>query len=163
MALYYCVIAGPARCFLFSFQLSCLAKMLYRTPLSLRILILIGERNIRGDSKMYALLLLLLQSCSGESTYRTVYTYPYSVMHRRLTAAGTEVEPHYVHQLNITSTVLIARAVCTWPISTNSGSMEAGECGRTRGTCFITCRLEVVAVGGLLWLSWCVFGGADFL
>ena len=28
--------------------------------------------------------------------------------------------------------------------------MEAGECGRTRGTCFITCRLEVVAVAGLL-------------
>ena len=40
--------------------------------------------------------------------------------------------------------------------------MEAGECGRTRGTCFIACRLEVVAVAGLLWLSWCVFGGADF-
>ena len=40
--------------------------------------------------------------------------------------------------------------------------MEAGECGRTRGTCFITCRLEVVAVAGLLWLSWYAFGGADF-
>ena len=51
---------------------------------------------------------------------------------------------------------------CTRAISTNSGSMETGKCGRTRGTCFITCRLEVVAVAGLLWLSWCVFGGADF-
>ena len=41
--------------------------------------------------------------------------------------------------------------------------MEADECVRTSGTCFITCSLEVVAVAGLLWLSWCVFGGADIL
>ena len=40
--------------------------------------------------------------------------------------------------------------------------MEAGECGRTHGTYFITCRLEVVTVAGLLWLLWCVFGGAEF-
>ena len=52
---------------------------------------------------------------------------------------------------------------CTRPISTNSVSMEVGGRGRTRGTCFITCRLEVVAVAGLLCLSWCVFGGSDFL
>ena len=50
---------------------------------------------------------------------------------------------------------------CTRPISTNPASMEADEYGLTRGTCFITCRLEAVVVGGLLWLSWCVFGGAD--
>ena len=43
---------------------------------------------------------------------------------------------------------------CTRPISTNPESMEAGECGRTRGTCLITCRPEVVAVAGLLWFSW---------
>ena len=40
--------------------------------------------------------------------------------------------------------------------------MEAGEFGLTRGMCFITCRLEVVVVAGLLRLSWCVSGGADF-
>ena len=40
--------------------------------------------------------------------------------------------------------------------------MEAGECGLTRGTCLITCRLEVVVVAGLLRLLWCVFVGADF-
>ena len=51
---------------------------------------------------------------------------------------------------------------CTRPISTNPGSKEAGECGRTLGTCFITCRLEAVVVAGRLWLSWCAFGGADF-
>ena len=62
----------------------------------------------------------------------------------------------------VTFVVFTDRESCTRPISTNSGSMEAGESGQTRGTCFITCRLEVVAVAGLLWLSWCVFGGADF-
>ena len=51
---------------------------------------------------------------------------------------------------------------CTRPIFTNPGSMEAGECGLTRGTCFAARRLELVAVAGLLWMSWCVLGGADF-
>ena len=51
---------------------------------------------------------------------------------------------------------------CTRPFSTNPESMESGEYGLTRGTCFIACRLEVVAVAGLLWLSWCALGGADF-
>ena len=51
---------------------------------------------------------------------------------------------------------------CTRPISTNPGSMEAGECGLTRGTRFAARRLELVAVAGRLWISWCVLGGADF-
>ena len=51
---------------------------------------------------------------------------------------------------------------CTRPISTNPGSMEAGEYGLTRGTCFLACRLELDAVAGLLWISWCVSGGANF-
>ena len=51
---------------------------------------------------------------------------------------------------------------CTRPISTNPGSMEAGEYGLTRGTCFVTRCLEVVAVAGLLWISWCVLGAAGF-
>ena len=40
--------------------------------------------------------------------------------------------------------------------------MEAGEYGLTRGTCLVARRLEVVAVAGLLWISWCLLGGADF-
>ena len=40
--------------------------------------------------------------------------------------------------------------------------MEAGEYGLTRGTCLVARRLEVVAVPELLWISWCVLGGADF-
>ena len=52
---------------------------------------------------------------------------------------------------------------CTRPISTNNrGSMEAGEYGLTDGTCFVARRLEFVAVAGLLWISWCVLGGAGF-
>ena len=51
---------------------------------------------------------------------------------------------------------------CTRAISTNPGSMESGEYGLTRRTCFITCRSEFHAVAGLLWISWCVLGEADF-
>ena len=40
--------------------------------------------------------------------------------------------------------------------------MDAGEYGRTRGTCFVARRLEVVAVAGLLWILWCVLGAAGF-
>ena len=40
--------------------------------------------------------------------------------------------------------------------------MEAGEYGQTRGICFVAPRLEVIAGAGLLWISWCVLGGADF-
>ena len=47
---------------------------------------------------------------------------------------------------------------CTRPISTKPGSMEAGEYGLMRG--IVARRLEVVAVAGLLWISWCVFGAA---
>ena len=41
--------------------------------------------------------------------------------------------------------------------------MEAGEHGLTRGTCIVTCRLVVVAVAGLLLISWCVLGAPGFL
>ena len=40
--------------------------------------------------------------------------------------------------------------------------MEADEYGLTRGTWFFARRLEVVAVAGLMWVSWCVLGGAGF-
>ena len=49
---------------------------------------------------------------------------------------------------------------CTMPVSTNSGSMEAGEYGLTRRTCFVARRLELVATAALLWISWCVLGAA---
>ena len=40
--------------------------------------------------------------------------------------------------------------------------MEAGVYGLTRGMCFVARRLEVVAIAGLLRISWCALGGADF-
>ena len=40
--------------------------------------------------------------------------------------------------------------------------MEAGDYGLTRGTCFLARRLELDAVAGLLWISWCILGGEDF-
>ena len=40
--------------------------------------------------------------------------------------------------------------------------MKAGEYGLARGTWVFARRLEVVAVAGLLWIQWCVLGGADF-
>ena len=40
--------------------------------------------------------------------------------------------------------------------------MEAGEYGQTRVICFVARRLEVVAVAGLLWISWCALDGANF-
>ena len=40
--------------------------------------------------------------------------------------------------------------------------MEARENGLTRGTCSVARRLEVVAVAGLRWISWCVLGAGGF-
>ena len=69
-----------------------------------------------------------------------------------------------VHVCNIEVVVFTDCESCTRPISTNLVSMKAGEYGLTRGTWFFARHLEVVAVAGLLWLSWCVFlGGVDFL
>ena len=51
---------------------------------------------------------------------------------------------------------------CTGSISTNTVSMEARESELTRETLLFARRLEVVAVAGLLWIQWCVLGGADF-
>ena len=51
---------------------------------------------------------------------------------------------------------------CTRPISTNPAFIEAGECALACGTCFVARRLEMVAVTGLLWISWCVLGAPGF-
>ena len=41
--------------------------------------------------------------------------------------------------------------------------MEVGVYELTRGMCLVACRLEVVTVAVLLWISWCVLGEVDFL
>ena len=40
--------------------------------------------------------------------------------------------------------------------------MESGKYGLPRGTCFIAYRIEVFAVAGMLWISWCVLDAAGF-
>ena len=42
------------------------------------------------------------------------------------------------------------------------GIYQASKFGLTRGTSFVACRLEVVVVAALLWISWCVLGAAGF-
>ena len=64
--------------------------------------------------------------------------------------------------VSVTFVVFTDYESCTRPISTNSGSMEAGEYGLRRGTCFVANRLEVFAVAELLWISWSVLGAAGF-
>ena len=74
---------------------------------------------------------------------------------------------HYLISLSMSVSVCVTFVVftdcesCTKPIFTNPESMEADEYGLTRGTCFVANRLEVVAVAGLLWISWCVFGWGE--
>ena len=51
---------------------------------------------------------------------------------------------------------------CTMPISKIPKSMEAAGYGLTHGACFVARRPEVVAIAGLLWISWCFLGGVDF-
>ena len=81
---------------------------------------------------------------------------------------GVRTGCHYLFSLPVSVSACVTFVVftdcesCTRPISTNPGSMEAVECGLTRGTCLLACRLELDAVAGLLWISWCVSGGADF-
>ena len=64
--------------------------------------------------------------------------------------------------LSVTFVIFTDCESCTRTISGNPGSLESGEYGLTRGTCFVARRLEVVAVAGLLWISWCVLGAAGF-
>ena len=74
---------------------------------------------------------------------------------------------HNVCSLSVSVSVCVTFVVftycesCTTPISTNPGSMEAGEYCLTRVTCFLACRLELDAVAGLVWVSWCVLGGGS--
>ena len=62
----------------------------------------------------------------------------------------------------VTFVVSCDRESCTKPIATKSGSMVAEEYGLTRGSRFLACRLKLDAVAGMLSISWCVLGRADF-
>ena len=71
------------------------------------------------------------------------------------TSTGVRTGCHYLICLSVCVCTCVKFVVftdcesCTRPISTNLASMESGEYGLTRGTCFIACRLELHAVAGL--------------
>ena len=81
---------------------------------------------------------------------------------------GVRTGCHYLVSLSVCVHVCVTIAVftdcesCTRLISTHPGSMEASERGLTRGARFVAVCLGVVAVAALMWVSWCVFGGAKF-
>ena len=83
--------------------------------------------------------------------------------------AGMRTGCHYLTSLSVcvckclcvTFVVFTDCESCTRPISTNPVPMEAGEYGLTRGTCFAARRLHVIAVAGLMWVSWCFWVGRD--
>ena len=75
------------------------------------------------------------------------------------TSTGVRTGCHNLISLSVCVSVCVTFVVftdcesCTRPIFINPGSMEASEYGLTRGACFVVCRLKVVAVAGLLWIS----------
>ena len=71
---------------------------------------------------------------------------------------------HYLFILSVCVTFVVFTD-CesrTRPISTIPGCTDAGKHGLTRGTCFVVYRMKVVAVAGLLWISWCYLGAVGF-
>ena len=84
------------------------------------------------------------------------------------TGTGVRTGCHYLISMPVRLSVCVTLAdftdceSCTKPICTNPGSMEAGEYGLTRGTCFVERHIEVIAVAGLLWISCCVLGAVGF-
>lgn len=51
---------------------------------------------------------------------------------------------------------------CTRGSSLNSGSIGACDPWLSRGARFVSLHLEVVAIAGLMWFCWCIFGVAGF-
>ena len=66
------------------------------------------------------------------------------------TSAGVRTGCHNLICLCVTFVVFAVCESCARPISTNPGTMNAGEYELTHGTCFVALRPEVVAVAGLL-------------
>ena len=127
-------------CFLITHALAFSASQFGRKKKSLRTFIRVCTR---GDSNS--------RNRSIAGTKITCYTTGATGLHYIISL------PFYVVSVcvSVTFVVFTDCESCTRPISTNPGSMEAGEYGLTRWRCFVTRSLEVVAVAGLLWISWC--------
>ena len=124
-----------------------------------------GFRGVVGVGRIF--FVVIFRFFFFERTRPTASTRPPCLMYLS-TSTGVRTGCHYLVSLFVCVCVCVTFVLftdcesCTMPVSTNSGSMEAGEYGLTRRTCFFARRLEVVAVAGLMWVSWCVFGGAGF-
>ena len=96
---------------------------------------------------------------------------PFAYRQEKPLHAGVRTGCHYL--LNY----LLSLSVCLWMCNIcrfywmrelyegdfyKPGIYGSGHDGLTRGTGFIARRFEVVAVAGLLWISWCVLGAALF-
>jgi len=124
-----------------------------------------GFRGVVGVGRIF--FVVIFRFFFFERTRPTASTRPPCLMYLS-TSTGVRTGCHYLVSLFVCVCVCVTFVLftdcesCTMPVSTNSGSMEAGEYGLTRRTWFFARRLEVVAVAGLMWVSWCVFGGAGF-
>ena len=106
------------------------------------------------------------QGRGGEATEASFLPIAKKPLH-----TGVRTGCHYLISLSarLSASVCVTFVVFTYcesckrPISTNPVSMEEGEYGLTRGKCFVARRLAVVAVAGLLWISWCVVGATGYI
>ena len=107
LLLHYVLLVGPARCFIF--DSNSFGKAIWWWMLLYGTLRKVTCTNMRKN--MY----VVTPRCAAASAAvvsavvlrrpTKEYTHPYPMMHRKLPAAGIEVEPHY-HQLLVT----VARA-----------------------------------------------------
>ena len=109
--------------------------------------------SMRPPLASFTPLLVMRQGRESEATDPAFFAFRAK---KRLT--GVRTGCHYLNSLSVcvcvTWVVFTDYESCTRPISTNPGSMEAGQYGLTRGTCFIACRLVLHTVAGLSWISW---------
>ena len=107
----------------------------------------------------------VLASCTSLLVMRPFFTF----RAKKSLHTGVRTGCHYltfryvcVRVCDIEFVVFIDCESCARPIPTNPACMEAGEHGLTHGTWSFVRRFEVVSVAGLMWVSWCAFGGGGF-
>ena len=92
--------------------------------------------SMRPPLASFTSLLVMRQGRGSEST-EAVFCLPTNKPLLTVVRTGC----HYLVRVSVCVRVCVTFAVftdcesCARPIPTNSGSMESGECGRTRGTC----------------------------
>ena len=120
-----------------------------------------GLMQVRGHLASCTSLLVMRQGRGSGST-EAVFAF----REKKPLYTGVRTGCHYLTSLSVrlcvTFVVFTDCTSCTRPISTNPASTETDEYGLTLRMRFIARRFEVVAVAGLLGISWCVLGAAGF-